>query len=158
MKKVTDELTTIHTELTKIQKDLEQQISALDSDSKAYHSQIISISSQYPEQKELLEFIVFVNDRLETRHTQFEDIINEALGDIVSHKKHIINLNKKIANNVDTINTKKNVIALLLSKVKTISDVKTLLGIGTLLALIVSKIFYEEESLVFLKYLITTLF
>jgi len=59
-------------------------------DNKTFHSTIIKITADYPEQKDLLEFIVHINDKLETKHSIFTDIVLDSLNDILIIKKDML--------------------------------------------------------------------
>lgn len=155
MEDVKKELFDIHMRLYDTHQTFLRQMSALDEDIGSLHKEILSIAINNPENKEILEFIVFINDRLETRHTQFEDILKEVIIDMLTTKKDDINIHNKIVKHMEELEPKPNIFKKLLSKVNTLSDVKTLLGIGFALVLIYSQFYGGQEHVGFFKELVT---
>lgn len=153
MEKLSHELHHVHTKLGETQQNFIRQISALDDEMESLHKQILSIGINNPEQKEMLEFIVFINDRLETRQTQFEEILKDVITEILSNKKHVININKKIIKRMESLEPKPNIFMRMLSKIQTISDVKTLIGIFLGIALLYAH--FQGQSIDLLKEMVT---
>jgi hypothetical protein len=59
-----EELKEIETALEEILKELNSQQGALVSDGVAFHTNLINLLSTYPEEKELIHFIVLKNDKI----------------------------------------------------------------------------------------------
>lgn len=87
-----DQLEKIDRTLDALNKEFNQQIQASQDkkDVNMFHNDIIKLTSKYPEHAELLEFIVLVNDRLETKHSIFSDIIIDSFNVLVQNKKSLI--------------------------------------------------------------------
>jgi HD superfamily phosphohydrolase YqeK len=83
-------LTEINKSLEKLHKDFNKQLNELGNNSHEFHNALISLSTKYPEHKELLEFIVYINDKLETNQTLFTEIVTESFNDLVNVKKTLI--------------------------------------------------------------------
>lgn len=77
--------------LEKLQYDFNNQISVLGKDPKEFHNALIDLSSKYPEHKEMLQFIVSVNDKLETNQTILFDIVIESFNEMINLKKDFLN-------------------------------------------------------------------
>jgi uncharacterized coiled-coil DUF342 family protein len=55
-------LTEIENSLIKLHDDFNKQIQALGNNPQEFHKVLIELSTKYPDHKELLQFIVFIND------------------------------------------------------------------------------------------------
>lgn len=87
-----DNLKHIEHSLEKLQKEFNKQMEALHSDIniKEFHNSLIQLSSKYPEHKELLQFVVFINDKLENNQYLLNEIIVEAFNDLIETKKSMV--------------------------------------------------------------------
>jgi hypothetical protein len=72
--------------LEKLSVDIDVQMAAATSDSKQFHENLINLLSEFPDDKELIQFIVFINDRLETNQTISKDIFMDSLKAIIKQK------------------------------------------------------------------------
>lgn len=88
-----DNLREIDKSLDELKKHFHEQMNTFESDLNEFHHQVITLSAKYPENKELLEFIVFINDRIETSHTNMREIVTESLNEFIDLKKKHINTN-----------------------------------------------------------------
>ncbi len=79
----------IEKNIEKLINDFNKQVSHIE-DNKDFHSSIIELSAKYPEHKELLEFIVLINDKLETRQSLFSDMVSDSFLDMMRIKKEIV--------------------------------------------------------------------
>lgn len=93
------DLKKIDQSLEQLHKDFNTQLEALGSDNKEFHNALIELSAKYPDHKELLQFIVFINDKLETNQTLFSDIVVESFNELVKVKKTLV---QKIIDEKDT--------------------------------------------------------
>ena len=84
-----EELKKIEASLIKLQEEFNIQISAMTNDSKIFHNSIIELSAKYPNHKELLQFIVQINDKLETNQSIFSDIVIDSFNDMIN-VKHVM--------------------------------------------------------------------
>ena len=73
-------------ELETIIKDLDKQLSVLNTDNNTFHKAIIEIIAKNPKSKELVQFIVEINDRMETKNGVLKEIISESLNELVKKK------------------------------------------------------------------------
>jgi len=83
----------IHLEkkLEEIQKHLDGQIQILDSlDDGKFHNTLIDIIHAFPESKELIQFIVSINDKSETKNEIFKDVIYKTVRDLVEVKQQAV--------------------------------------------------------------------
>jgi hypothetical protein len=75
--------------IDKLIEEFNKQVVSMD-DNKEFHNTIINLSSKYPEHKELLEFIVMVNDKIETRQSIFSDMIIDSFNELMRIKKEVL--------------------------------------------------------------------
>lgn len=146
----------IKQDLDRIKKELSLQLNALDDDMNSLHKRIIQLGVKYPEQQELIEFIVFINDRLGTRHSQLEEIMSETISDLIGIKKKTLDINISLANNVKHLKSKKSFWEMLFTKITSIHDVKVLFGLAFVLSAVLAKVFYPEASSEFISEMIKT--
>jgi arsenate reductase-like glutaredoxin family protein len=85
-----DELKSIDIKLELIIKDLDIQFSAMTIDSATFHKNMLEVSSKHPESQTLIQFIVFVNDRLETNQTIYRGILLDSLKNLIVQKQMLI--------------------------------------------------------------------
>ena len=97
-----ERLRNIKADLKKIKDDLNFQLQELQKskDITKFHNFIADIVSKYPDQKELIQFMVFINDEI-TRNTQLH---NELITDTVDG---IINKNTELISHLEDIYNKK---------------------------------------------------
>lgn len=84
------DLKEIESSLDQLYSDFNHQLEALGSDSKEFHKSLIELSSKYPDHKELLQFIVFINDKIETKQSMFSDIVVDSFNELVRTKKFLV--------------------------------------------------------------------
>ena len=80
----------IEESLKQLHIDFNEQVVTLSNDTKEFHNSLIDLVSKYPEHKELIQFIVFVNDKLETNQHMFGEVIVEAFNDLVDSKRALV--------------------------------------------------------------------
>lgn len=99
-----EDLKEIEKNLQKLEAALDRQFEAASttSDLDKFHKNLIEILVQSPQEKEIIEFVVFINDRLETKHTITTEIMLETIKDVIKLKHQMV---KKIIGLCD--NTKK---------------------------------------------------
>ena len=85
-----ERLQEIEKTLDALHKDFNEQVVALSSDRREFHDSLIDLSTKYPEHKELIQFIVLVNDKLETNQHTFGEIIIESFNDLIKTKKVLV--------------------------------------------------------------------
>jgi hypothetical protein len=114
--------------IDKLIEEFNKQVVSMD-DNKEFHNTIINLSSKYPEHKELLEFIVMVNDKIETRQSIFSDMIIDSFNELMRIKKDVL---MKMIEKERLENEKK-----LFSKIKKIdiSDYKSILFLIAIIVL-----------------------
>lgn len=85
--------------LTKMQNHLDEQINALNnSTSSDFHRNLIELMNTYPELKEFIQFVVSINDKLETRNEVFKELIYNSLREIINIKQQaVMELIKELA-------------------------------------------------------------
>lgn len=109
MKTIIKDLEEVDKTLTQLKSDFNNQMNAIDNDLKEFHRQLIALSVKYPEHKEMLEFIVFINDRIETSQTNMKDVLVESLNQMMFVKKEIVKNNLKFAHYSITKKTKETI-------------------------------------------------
>jgi len=76
--------------LLKLRADFNKQLSAIEDDTHSFHTAMIDLSAKNPEYKELIQFIVFVNDKLETKHKTHSEVMIEAFNELIDVKRSLI--------------------------------------------------------------------
>ena len=85
-----ERLQELNESLIELKKDFNTQINAIESNKVEFDDVLIELSAKYPEHRELLSFIVHVNDKLETNQTIFVDIVSDTLNEIIKNKNILI--------------------------------------------------------------------
>ena len=81
----------LNEKLEVFKKESIKQLDAIDFDTKEFHKTLINLLSKYPEHKDLLEFTVYINDRIEMNQVQFKEILKDIIEDTISLKQeHIL--------------------------------------------------------------------
>ncbi len=126
----------IESSLEKLHKEFNEQVSIIDKDTKDFHNAIIKLSAKYPDHTELLQFIVFVNDKLETNHDLFRTVVVDSFNDLVKQKQELVQV---IIENRDKTNvtpeTKPGFFTNIFSKVKSFKDIKIVFISGAVMTL-----------------------
>jgi TPP-dependent trihydroxycyclohexane-1,2-dione (THcHDO) dehydratase len=90
MHSLLEDLKEIEHSLELLSKDLDAQISVHSLDNDAFHERLINLTSKYPENKELIQFIVTINDKLVTSQVISRDIFYETIKGIIVQKRFLI--------------------------------------------------------------------
>lgn len=151
------DLDKIDEKLSQLQIDFNKQIHAIEDDVNEFHKQLINLGVKHPDSKELIEFIVFINDRIEMKQTQFEDVLKDTVKQLIDYKKDLIEINTKIVTKVNELDERKppSLWGWAFSKIKTFADIKIIVGLLTVIGLIIMKIFYPEASDEFFKFMLS---
>ena len=152
-----EKLDSIERDLEKLQEEFNIQMQAIDQDVSEFHKQLISLGVNQPEQKELIEFVVFVNDKLDSKQIQFSQVINETVKEMILHKRELIHINKQMVSKcleLEAIKTE-SFWSTAWKTVTNLKDLKIVLGIGSVIILIGIKIFLPEQSLELMQYLVS---
>ncbi len=84
------DLQTIDDSLLKLKEDFNKQLDAIEDDTHSFHNAMIELSAKNPEHKELVQFIVFVNDKLETKHKTHSEVMIESFNEMINVKRSLI--------------------------------------------------------------------
>jgi len=137
--------------LDKLKEEFNSQLSAIDDDTKNFHNAMIDLSAKYPDHKELLQFIVFVNDKLETNQNIFSEVIVESFNDLIDTKKDLI---YQLENKGDKINIESEPTVGVMTLVDLFKDIKVLAISGAVFVAGLTVIFAPDklpEILQFMK-------
>lgn len=85
-----EDLKEIESKLEQLSKELDTQLSATSLESDKFHENLINLLSKFPDDKELIQFIVFINDRLVTNHEISRDILYETVKGLITQKQYLI--------------------------------------------------------------------
>jgi len=146
MNNIIKDLERLDLELSEIKLNLNDQLNATNTDIKEFHQNLIYLSSKYPEQNEILEFIVFINDRIETNRTDTKEIITESINQLINVKSQIVR--KMIQSN--SKESKK-----ILPSIESFADVKVIFIFIISLGVVVGLIFQPESFVESIKYIVT---
>ncbi len=139
-----ESLDKIELSLIELQKDFNEQINLINKDTKDFHNAIIKLSAKYPDHTELLQFIVFVNDKLEINQDIFRGIVQDGFNEIIKQKKEIVQQMKKHKIQSDKSGS-------LLDKIKSFKDLKIALVALAVIILGLSAIFAPTEMAALIK-------
>jgi len=127
---IIDELRELEESSRYLKKDFNNQMNAMEDDMQDFHKQIIKLSTKYPEQKEILEFIVFINDRIETNQTNYKGVINDTLNNIIDIKHQIIKQHLKARMIDKDYESNRTIWGKIYSFINTLKDIKWVLTIS----------------------------
>ena len=82
------ELKRIDNSLEKLQDDFNKQLDAIEDDTHSFHRAMIELSAKNPEHKEIVQFIVLVNDKLETKHKNHSEVMVDSLNEMINVRVH----------------------------------------------------------------------
>ena len=114
-----EELKDIEQKLEQLSKELDTQLSATSLESDKFHENLINLLSKFPDDKELIQFIVFINDRLVTNHEISRDILYETLRGLILQKQYLVRRLIKEHENIIQKRKEEPIISKLIEFVKT---------------------------------------
>lgn len=122
------QLKKIETSLYDLHKEFNSQLEILGKDAKGFHNVLIDLTAKYPDHRELIQFIVFINDKLETNQTLFSDIVADSFNEMIRVKKDLVT---KLIDDDEEFHSNNNkheetLLNSVISKVKTFKDIKIL--------------------------------
>jgi len=79
-------------EIKKLEEKIVNEYNSLYSQDEKIYERLIQISSKYPDQEELLKFIIFLNDNLTTKQKKGHEIAFDGLTSIIDNKKKLLKL------------------------------------------------------------------
>jgi len=141
----------IEKSLDKLIDDFSKQMVHID-DNTNFHNSIIELSSKYPEHKELLEFIVMVNDKLETKHSVFSDLVSDSFIELMKLKKEVLHELKRENDKQKTTNSKKTSIIDNFKKI-TLKDTKTILILISIIITGITVIFSPDTVVYIIEHI-----
>ena len=84
------ELKKIETSLEALYKDFNLQLEAIGSDKNEFHIALIKMAKKYPDHDELIQFITFINDKLETNQQIFSGVVVESFNELLKTKRILV--------------------------------------------------------------------
>jgi hypothetical protein len=154
----TNDLDDLDDAMDKIQKDFDSQMAVISNNSNDFHKQIIALSARHPEQQDIIEFMVFMNDKQETNHTQFRESMTSMFVEFIKNKRTLIislkRQHEKAKDKVIKEDYKPKELtgfSWLFSKMKSMADVKIILWGGIILVGSLSFLFFPTETLEIIK-------
>ena len=122
------DLTEVDDSLLKLRIDFNKQLSAIEDDQHSFHTAMIELSAKNPENKELVQFIVFVNDKLETKHKTHSEVLIDAFNELIDVKRSLIQTLKEVKEHEEQGFFKK-----IFNSTKIFADIKmTVIGIAAI--------------------------
>ena len=129
--------------LTALQKNLDEQIQFMDNMTDAnFHKNLINLMGNHPEAKELIQFVVDVNDKLETRNEIFKDLIYNSLREILQIKQQAV---MELIRELKTFKENQKPAEPLMETLKGYINNKTLLIAGAFVVGIVGLFFIPDQ-------------
>ena len=83
-------LNEIDKSLEKLKTDFNAQLTAISDDKHSFHNNMIDLTAKYPEHKELIQFTVLVNDKLETKQENYSELVSSSFNELILVKKNLI--------------------------------------------------------------------
>ena len=93
-------------EIEKIENRLIDNINNMDNNNEL-NDKLIELISKYPEQKELVKFIVFINDNLTNSQIKARDIVIDSLSSILEQKRNLLKIMEELHIKKPSKSTKK---------------------------------------------------
>lgn len=93
-------------DLTNIIIDLDRQLEILNTDENTFHNSIIEIIGNNPNSKELVQFIVSINDKIETKNDILKDVLSDSLKTLILKKIEIFKQINESLNELQKENNK----------------------------------------------------
>lgn len=143
-----EDIENLQKDLKQFKEDFGRQLDAIGSDNGGFHSQMLNLAGKYSEHKELIEFIVFVNDRIELNHMQFKDLMVDTIEEFYQYKLGMLKAMKK--QRKDYLALKESYSFKGIMKRLT-SDYKILLVSVMMVIAVTSFAFFPAETLEFVK-------
>lgn len=104
--KLINELDKINNELIVLKKTFNTQFNDITFDLKSLHEKLITLSTEFPEHKNLIEFIIFINDRIEIKQTHMKDVLTDTFNELIKVKQEILNQHKEMVTSKESITDK----------------------------------------------------
>jgi len=137
-----ENLKDIEKSLHELKHDFNNQLEIIGSSTQDFHNSLILLTSKYPEHQELIQFIVFINDKLETNQSMFSDIIVDSFNQLIDQKEKIVK--EMIKSKTTQANTNQNSFSAVLNKAKNLKDVKVLMMYAAIITLAAAAIFAPD--------------
>lgn len=103
MRKEIDELIT---RLEKLKSDFNNQLTLIDNDINEFHKVLLDLVSKYPEHKDIVEFIIFVNDKIKLEQIVMKEVILDTFNELIQIKTETLKIfnqeNENTTNNIMT--------------------------------------------------------
>lgn len=146
---IIQELELLDKNLSELKSNFNNQMNAIEDDLKEFHKHLIALSAKYPEQKEILEFIVFINDRIEMNQMNAKEILTESINEIINIKKELIKQNLKCRKDYIEIVKKPKVSLLknIATKITSFKDLKWIVTVILLLLVVLGFIFVPDAMI-----------
>jgi hypothetical protein len=157
------ELEELDMKIADLKRNLNNQVNAIESDISDFHKQLIDLSAKYPQHKQLLEFVVFVNDKLETDHSNFKAVLMESMNELIQIKRDVLKQNikakKSCMDKFTDMAAEAQQEALsfwqsLIGKINSFKDLKWLLTVCLIIIIIVGFIVIPETMIQALSWII----
>jgi hypothetical protein len=140
----------IEESLDNLHRDFNLQINELSNDANEFHNNIIDLTAKYPEHKEILQFMVYINDKLEINHKLFSEIVTDHLNGQVEIKKDLLN---KIKDGKE-IKKGEGLWSDIYDTIGSLKDAKIVMLYIIIIMFVVGAIFAPTESLKVLEFVI----
>jgi len=124
-------LTEVDNSLIKLRVDFNKQLAAIEDDTQSFHAAMIELSARNPENTELVQFIVFVNDKLETKHKTHSEVMIEAFNELIDVKRSLIHALKEVTE--EKVEKEQGFLMKIFNSTKLFADIKmTVIGVAAI--------------------------
>ena len=94
-------------ELEKIENKLIENISKISINKNEINDKLIELISEYPEQKQLIKFIIYITDNLSLNQIEHRDILIDAITELIEKKRKILKIIEELHINKSSKSKKK---------------------------------------------------
>jgi hypothetical protein len=137
--------------LDKLEHDFNTQLSALGNNTNDFHNALIDLTAKYPEHKDLLQFIVHINDKLEMNHNIFSEVITDTFTEMLKLKKDLIIKLKEDKESSDGSAGPNGFLKKIISSANWLKDAKLMFASIAVIAITAGVIISPDTFLVILK-------
>ena len=133
-------------DLSTLHKTSIKQMLILNEDDNTIYKHILELGTKHPEYRDVLEFIIYINDSLSRRDSDFENIMSESMMAFIDVQKSLIDINIEAEKKIRKLHSKKSFWQIISTKITSINDIKTILGVGFVLVFVILKVWFPEAS------------
>ena len=145
------DLKKIDASLDLLYEEFNVQLEAIGSDKNEFHTALIKMARKYPDHEELIHFITFINDKLETNQQIFSGVVVESFNELIRTKKMLVQKLIDEKEKSETIEANSGFWKRTFKMATNIKDVKIIMLYITIILALGGAVFAPDASLAILK-------